>query len=119
MATLATSEPPLEGATESARCPRPVTGGWAVALVATLAALTFVPSRYAYPTQPGRGNRLLLALSVPWALVLLAALASDWGGGPPRELVRASLLYPVLYLASAWSLSLWRTARAPHPGTGR
>ncbi|AWM36417.1 Phosphatidylcholine synthase [Gemmata obscuriglobus] len=90
----------------------PVTGTWAVALIAVLAALTFVPSRYAYPTQPGLGNRVLLALSVPWALLLLAVLASDWGDGPPRVLVGASLLYPALYLGSAWVLSLRRgTAR--------
>ncbi|MDY3561773.1 CDP-alcohol phosphatidyltransferase [Gemmata sp. JC673] len=94
----------------------PVTGAWAVALIAALAALTFVPSRYAYPTQPGRGNRVLLVLGVPWALVLLAAMVPSWEDGPPRALVRASLLYPVLYLASAWSLSLYRAvSRASRP----
>lgn len=86
----------------------PVTGTLAVVLIVALAALTFVPSRYAYPTQPGGGNRVLLALSVPWALLLLAVLVTDWSNGPPHMLVRLSLLYPALYLGSAWVLSLGR-----------
>src|SRR6478672_11916489 len=40
----------------------PVTGGWAAGLILGLAVLTFVPSRYAYPTRPGRLNRLMLLL---------------------------------------------------------
>src|SRR5690348_5255711 len=34
----------------------PITGGLAVGLILGLAVLTFVPSRYSYPTQPGRLN---------------------------------------------------------------
>jgi phosphatidylcholine synthase len=85
----------------------PVTGGWAVGLLLGLAALTFVPSRYTYPTQPGRWNRLLL-LGVPWALVLAALLVFDWNEEVSRTLVRASLAYPALYLGSAWAMSLRR-----------
>lgn len=86
----------------------PITGEWAVALILILAALTFVPSRYAYPTQPGPMNRLLLALSVPWALLLTVILVSDWSAGATRTLVRVSVLYPAIYLGSAWALSLRR-----------
>lgn len=85
----------------------PVTGAWAVVLILVLAALTFVPSRYSYPTQPGRLNVLLLLLSAPWALLLAAVLASDWGE-ESRAIARVSLAYPVFYLGSAWVLSLKR-----------
>jgi phosphatidylcholine synthase len=86
----------------------PLTGGWAVGLILSLAALTFVPSRYPYPTQPGRWNRLLLVLSVPWALVLAALLVFDWTEEVSRTMVRASLAYPAFYLGSAWTMSLRR-----------
>jgi phosphatidylcholine synthase len=88
----------------------PVAGEWAAGLILVLAVLTFVPSRYPYPTQPGRLNRLMLLLSVPWALLLLAALVFDWGEGVSRAMVRASALYPALYLGSAWAMSLRRLA---------
>lgn len=86
----------------------PITGGWAVGLILGLSALTFVPSRYPYPTQPGRVNRLLLLLSVPWTVVLVAALISDWNEEVPRLLIRASFAFPVVYLGTAWVMSLRR-----------
>ena len=86
----------------------PVAGVWAVGLILGLAVLTFVPSRYAYPTQPGRLNRLLLLMSVPWALLLAATLAFDWNEESMHTMVWASLPYPALYLGSAWAMSLWR-----------
>lgn len=86
----------------------PVTGGWAVGVVLALAVLTFVPSRYAYPTQPGRWNRLLLVLGVPWGLVLAAALIFERSEESFRTLARASALYPALYMGSAWVMSLRR-----------
>lgn len=89
----------------------PITGGWAVALILLLAALTFVPSRYPYPTQPGRVNRLMLQLSVPWTVVLVVALLFDWNEEVPRLLIRASFAYPVVYLGTAWAMSLRRMLR--------
>jgi len=86
----------------------PLTGGWAVGLILGLAVLTFVPSRYWYPTQPGRSNRLMLLLSIPWTLFLAATLALDWEEELSRTMVLASALYPALYLGSAWAMSLWR-----------
>ncbi len=86
----------------------PVTGGWAVGLILGLAVLTFVPSRYAYPTQPGRYNRLMLLLSIPWTLLFATALALDWDEELSRTLVLASVWYPALYLGSAWAMSVWR-----------
>lgn len=84
-------------------------GRWtAFGLVLGLAALTFVPSRYPYPTQPGRVNRWMLALSVPWAGLLLADVLRPWGDRPARWEAWASALYPALYLAVAWGASVRR-----------
>lgn len=85
----------------------PIAGTWAVVLILVLATLTFVPSRYSYPTQPGRLNMLLLVLGVPWGLLLAAILASDWSE-ESRTMARVSLAYPVFYLGLAWALSLRR-----------
>jgi phosphatidylcholine synthase len=86
----------------------PVTGGWAVGLILGLSVLTFVPSRYPYPTMPGRLNRLMLLLSVPWALLLAAALVFDWDERVRQLMIRASMAYPVVYLGTAWVTSLRR-----------
>ena len=88
----------------------PITGAWAVALILGLSALTFVPSRYPYPTQPGRVNRLMLLLSVPWTLVLAAVLVFEWDEDVRRATVRASVVYPAVYLGTAWVMSLRRRA---------
>jgi phosphatidylcholine synthase len=85
-----------------------ITGPWAVGVILGLSVLTFVPSRYAYPTQPGKVNRLMLLLSVPWALLLTATLVFDWDEATARTLVQVSLVYPALYLGSAWAMSLRR-----------
>ncbi|MCU0702774.1 MAG: CDP-alcohol phosphatidyltransferase [Fimbriiglobus sp.] len=98
----------------------PVSGGWAVGLVLGLAALTFVPSRYPYPTQPGRVNRVMLVLSVPWAVVLAVALAFAWTEETFRSLVWVSVVYPVLYLGTSWAASLRRvvSGEVPRPAVG-
>jgi phosphatidylcholine synthase len=88
----------------------PATGVWAAVIIVGLALLTFVPSRYPYPTQRGRLNGVMLALGLPWALLLMAALARDWPGGPPRTLTWASAVYPAIYMGVAWGLSIWRLA---------
>lgn len=85
-----------------------ITGPWAVGVILLLSVLTFVPSRYAYPTQPGKVNRLMLLLSVPWGLLVTATLVLDWDEATTRTMVQVSLLYPALYLGSAWAMSLRR-----------
>ncbi len=93
---------------------RPMEGWLAVALVVVPALLTFVPSRYLYPTQPGRLSRLTNVLGVPWA-VLLAAVLWYLPRDPDRAwwLALASLYYPVYYLLASWgvSVALWRRSR--------
>jgi phosphatidylcholine synthase len=66
----------------------PIDGWPAIAILGTFALLTFVPSRYPYPTQPGRMNRALLVLSVPWAVMVLIGLLQPWD--------------------AAWGTSVWR-----------
>jgi len=80
----------------------PFSSEFAAALIILFAVLTFVPSRYPYPTQPGRVNRLMLALSVPWTGLLLVDMLQPWGGDRNRWEVWVSLAYPVLYLGVAW-----------------
>lgn len=84
----------------------PLTGSVAVGIILVLAFLTFVPSRYPYPTQPGRLNRWLLVLCVPWVALVLVNLLRPWADGPVRWEVWASAVYPALYLGVAWGSSL-------------
>jgi phosphatidylcholine synthase len=68
-----------------------------VAVVIVLSFLTFVPSRYLYPSQSGALNRITIALAVPWTLMLVVVCAGY------RDWALPSLYFPVFYLAaSAW-----------------
>lgn len=89
-------------------CALPLGGSAAAALILGFAVLTFVPSRYPYPTQPGRVNRWMLALSVPWTGLLLADMLQPWGDNRSRWEAWVSLAYPALYLGVAWGSSVWR-----------
>jgi phosphatidylcholine synthase len=89
-------------------------GTLALGIVAVLALLTFVPSRYLYPSSgPGRLNVASNGLGVLWT-VLLAWLLWAWpadhrvaAAGRWRALAVISLFYPAFYLAASW----WVTAR--------
>lgn len=79
--------------------------------------LTFVPMRYLYPSQPGRLNKLSLALGVVWAALLILIL---WGarkrpldGERSQRLISLSLFYPFYYMLASWLISLryWFLAR--------
>lgn len=80
-------------------------GGAALALIVALSALTFVPARYLYPSQPGRLNRWTAAAGGIWGVVILAALLGI--PSDPRTWLVASLAYPAWYLGASW----WVTAR--------
>lgn len=88
----------------------PMPGWAAVAMVLGFSALTFVPTHYPYPTQPGRVNRLMLVLCVPWTLAVLWSLSHPWADGV-GEVAKWSVVYPAFYLAVAWGMSLWRMLR--------
>jgi phosphatidylcholine synthase len=95
-----------------------VPSGWALALLLALAVLTFVPTRYLYPSRTGRWSVLTNVLGCGWLGMLLGILVG-WGAAP-RWLVLASLGFPAYYMILSWTVSirLWRSggsAAAPSP----
>jgi phosphatidylcholine synthase len=101
-------------------------GSWvSLAIVVALALLTFVPSRYLYPSLPGTFNRVMTLLSIPWTIALVWIiwnLPDTTSRRNPMMLRVAwlSLIYPVLYLGASWVITLkhWqrRTPASPEPG---
>lgn len=97
--------------------------GWvALGVVVMLALMTFVPSRYLYPSQPGRLNLASNLMAAAWAGLLVWIL---WGL-PSHEVLRragandhfrnvahASLFYPAFYMAASWvvSVKIWAKGR--------
>jgi phosphatidylcholine synthase len=100
---------------------RPMPGWLSVTLVVVPALLTFVPSRYLYPSQRGRLNLLSAVLALPWLVLLLAVL---WylpaDGERAWWLALVSLYYPVYYLLASWGVSmiLWRARPASREEAG-
>jgi phosphatidylcholine synthase len=78
--------------------PEPLTA----AIVTLLAFLTFVPTRYLYPSQPGTLNRVTNILAAPWAVMLVAICLGY------RGLTLPSLYFPLFYMAASWWVSLAR-----------
>ena len=96
-------------------------GKWAsLAIIATLAIMTFVPSKYLYPSLPGKFNRLVSILGIPWTVALVWVIFNlpdrTGSGMDPTTLwvAWASLSYPILYLGASWVITLahW-TRREP------
>lgn len=95
--------------------------GWAaVLLVLFLAAMTFVPSYYMYPSRGATLSRTSNFLGGIWVLMLVWVL---WGlpGSEPIDdkaarqnywLAVASLFYPAYYVAASWAITLVRWQRA-------
>ncbi len=75
----------------------------ALAIILVLAVLTFVPTRYLYPSHAGRWSRLTNAFGVVWLVSLLAILWM-WGSSP-RWLVVGSLAFPAYYMLASWAVS--------------
>lgn len=87
------------------RMPAPGT----LALLLSLAVLTFIPSRYLYPSRAGgRWSTLTNVLGCLWFLELVQILRS-WTA-TPRWLVVASLVFPAYYMLLSWviSIRMWR-----------
>lgn len=91
--------------------------GWlALGVLVLLSLMTFVPSRYLYPSQPGPLNAISNVLGVPWALLLALILQqlptgqSPAGSEMTRSLALISLFYPAFYMTASWSITLkrWR-----------
>ena len=74
-------------------------------LILGLSILVFVPIRYVYPSRSPYLRGLTNSLGILWGLAILAMIY--WLPEPPRELVLASLFFPVYYVC----LSLWLEMR--------
>ena len=85
--------------------------GVALAVLLGLAVLTFVPSRYLYPSQPGTLNRVTAGLAALWAAVLAGVLLGALE--PARTWLVASLVFPAWYMLASWgtSVRIWLGTR--------
>jgi phosphatidylcholine synthase len=72
-----------------------------VAVLAGLAILTLLPSRYLNLAAAGRRLLPLLAMAGVWVMLVVAILA---GVGAEREWVLISLLFPAAYLVASWAV---------------
>lgn len=92
---------------------RPLPPWFSLSLLLVLSVLTFVPSRYLYPTQPGRLNRITGLLGAAWAVLLVWILwhmPSRKEEASLRGWLLLSLIFPAWYLAASWYVSVryWR-----------
>lgn len=75
-------------------------------LIIGLSILVFVPIRYVYPSRSPYLRTLTNSLGILWGLAILAMIY--WLPEPPRELVLASLFFPVYYVCLSFLLELRR-----------
>ncbi|HTU18230.1 MAG TPA: CDP-alcohol phosphatidyltransferase [Gemmataceae bacterium] len=91
---------------------QPLSGWFALGVVVVLSLLTFVPSRYLYPSQRGRLNLITSLLGMLWAIFLVWMI---WimPDDSTRTLALLSLLFPAWYLGASWIISVrfWRRKR--------
>jgi phosphatidylcholine synthase len=88
-------------------------GSWAaLAIVVVLAALTFVPTRHLYPSQPGSLNRVATILGAVWT-VLVGWIVWNLPQGSESRVSDSvqpvglfSLFYPAFYLGASWTISV-------------
>lgn len=88
-----------------------------IGLLLLFSVLTFVPTRYLYPSQRGLLNAWTNLFGAAWTGLLMVILfypgGQNLGGGPTRLLTLISLVFPVYYLVMSWAISvrLWRKRR--------
>jgi phosphatidylcholine synthase len=77
-------------------------------VIIAMALLTFIPSRYLYPSQRGPLSRTTSLLGIVWTMLLLLILWR-WPKDS-RLLTLISLGFPIYYMAVSWALTLsrWR-----------
>jgi phosphatidylcholine synthase len=97
---------------------QPLSGWFTLGVVVVFALLTFVPSRYLYPTQRGRFNRITCLLGGLWSLLLVWILwnmpVEPWSAeSVTRRWSLVSLVFPLWYLGTSWIISvrMWRRKR--------
>jgi phosphatidylcholine synthase len=98
----------------------PMPGWLSVGLVLTLAVLTFVPTRYLYPSMGGRLNMVTNVLGALWGLLLvwivLVSMPAADGSAVTMGLI--SLSFPVFYMAASWVVTfrVWQRGRVSSGG---
>src|SRR5262249_19480800 len=85
---------------------------WAsMAILLTLSLLTFVPTRYLYPSQPGWINKMTIALALIWCCMIGYVVAQTSGEETPNPfaggfgVALASLFFPAYYMVVSWYIS--------------
>ncbi|HEY9783800.1 MAG TPA: HAD-IA family hydrolase, partial [Candidatus Obscuribacterales bacterium] len=74
------------------------------AIVLGLALLTFVPTRYLYPSQGGTLNLVTNVLSVVWCALLVWIVMRMGAGGDIKTLSLVSLFFPLYYMAASFAV---------------
>jgi phosphatidylcholine synthase len=83
-----------------------------VAILVALSFLTFLPTRYLYPSQPGWINKVTIALAVIWCCMIGYVLVQASGEETPSastgrfSIAVASLFFPAYYMVVSWYISL-------------
>ena len=79
-------------------------------LIILPALLTFIPSRYLYPSQRGPLSLLTIILGGIWTVLLLLILWR-WPKNASSPLILSSLVFPIYYMVVSWALTLsrWRS----------
>ncbi|MBM3461559.1 MAG: CDP-alcohol phosphatidyltransferase [Armatimonadetes bacterium] len=76
----------------------------ALGIVVVCAVLTFVPTKYLYPSIGGPLSKVTIGLGAVWTVIVLIILS---GKAPNSgELVWISLFYPMYYMGASWLISL-------------
>src|SRR5262249_34709628 len=87
----------------------------ALATLLLFSFLTFVPSRYLYPSQRGLINRVTTSLGAAWACFLVwilgmlpaeAPALGQFADDSTRFLALIPLAYPVYYMVVSWVISV-------------
>jgi phosphatidylcholine synthase len=93
-------------------------GPWScLAVVVVLALFTFVPSKYLYPSQPGRFNAGVTILGGFWTIPLgwlvwsLPAASTPRSDPSLQSLATVSLSYPIFYPLASWGITLKHWSR--------
>ncbi|HEV7859502.1 MAG TPA: CDP-alcohol phosphatidyltransferase family protein [Pyrinomonadaceae bacterium] len=81
-----------------------------LSIIIILALLTFVPTRYLYPSQRTPFSRLTIILCALWAVLLIFILSDVVRDA--RWLVLLSLIFPAYYMILSWAITLRRMAGA-------
>ena len=80
-----------------------------LACIITLSILTFIPSRYLYPSQRAPFSRLTTVLAAIWAVLLLVILTRMVEDSRAWTIV--SLGFPIYYMIVSWALTLQHQQR--------